>query len=99
MLNREDSRRLAQLERQLQQDDPEFCARMTAGRPARPRVSLSLVSAAVVIWTVALMFGVVGWWIAASVAAIGASLIVAMIAYRCRPQPSIGGPGPLPRAW
>jgi hypothetical protein len=92
MLSKEDSRRLAQLERQLRRDDPEFCARMTSGRPAHRRVPLALVLVAVVIWTAALVLGVVGWWIAAALAAAAATVIVVAIAYRCRP----GGLGTLP---
>ena len=79
MLSREDSRRLAQLERQLRRDDPEFCARMTSGRlePARRRrPSLSLLLTAAVIWVAALILGVLGWWIAASAAAFFATLVV-----------------------
>jgi len=80
MLSREDSRRLAQLERQLRRDDPEFCARMTSGRlepVQRGKPSLSLVLTAVVIWTAALILGVLGWWIAAAAAAFFATLVVA----------------------
>jgi Flp pilus assembly protein TadB len=99
MLRKEDSRRLAQLERQLWRDDPEFCARMTVGRPARKRMSLILIIAAVVIWTVALVLGVVGWWIAAAVAAACATAAVVAIAYRIRPGRRTDSSGPLPPAW
>ncbi|MFL6115753.1 MAG: DUF3040 domain-containing protein, partial [Catenulispora sp.] len=58
MLSKEDNRRLAQMERQLRRDDPEFCARMQAGRPERKRVPLLLVLAAAVIWATALVLGV-----------------------------------------
>jgi uncharacterized membrane protein YphA (DoxX/SURF4 family) len=100
MLNKEDSRRLAQLERHLWRDDPEFCSRMSAGDPAPRRAPLALVFVALVIWTAALVLGVVGWWIAAAVAAVCATVVVVVIAYRCRP----GGrrstpPTPLPPAW
>ena len=45
MLSKEDSRRLAQLERQLRRDDPEFCARMAGGhRPARITARLASAS-------------------------------------------------------
>jgi hypothetical protein len=99
MLRKEDSRRLAQLERQLRRDDPDFCARMTAGRPARPRVPLTLVFVAVVVWTAALVLGVLGWWIAAAAAALCATLTVVLIAYRTRPGRRMTGPGSLPPAW
>jgi len=42
MLSKEDNRRLAQLERQLLRDDPEFCARM---QPDRPVVAVGTVLA------------------------------------------------------
>ena len=79
MLSREDSRRLAQLERQLRREDPEFCARMTSGqleppRPKRPPVSLILT--AVVIWIAAITLGVLGWWIASAAAAVFATTVV-----------------------
>lgn len=88
MLSREDSRRLAQLERQLRRDDPEFCARMTSGRlepPRRKRPSLSLILTAVVIWTAALILGVLGWWIAAAAAAFLATLVIAAALLRRPP--------------
>ncbi len=72
MLSKEDSRRLAQLERQLRRDDPDFCARMGGGNfsvptPRRP-LALFLVAAAIA--AVAIVLGVVGWWIAAAVVAV-----------------------------
>jgi len=92
MLNKEDSRRLAQLERQLRRDDPEFCARMTAGRSPRRRVSLPLVFVAVAVWITALVLGVAGWWIAAAVAAVCATAIVVTIGYRARATRRTTGP-------
>ena len=100
MLSKEDNRRLAQLERQLLRDDPDFCARMQPGRPIRRRVPLVLVVAAAAVWAVALILGVIGWWVAAAVAAAWAMVIVIVLALRTR-----GGrhrdPGPeiLPPAW
>jgi len=99
MLSKEDSRRLAQLERQLRRDDPDFCARMAAGRPGRKPVPLALVFVAVVVWTAALILGVLGWWIAAAVAALCATSTVVAIAYRARPGRPTADPGPLPPAW
>ena len=103
MLSKEDSRRLAQLERQLRRDDPEFCERMAGGAQQRRRLPVSLVLTAVVIWVAALVLAVAGWWIAAGVAALWATVVVGAVAYRCRlprhgrHRPS--GPEPLPPAW
>ena len=79
MLSREDSRRLAQMERQMLRDDPEFCARMTGGTPEIPRrrrLPMSLILTAVVAWVSALVLGILGWWIAAAVAALCATALV-----------------------
>jgi|tagenome__1003787_1003787.scaffolds.fasta_scaffold20539413_2 hypothetical protein len=96
MLSKEDSRRLAQMERQLRRDDPEFCARMSGGqldsppisvgkdRPARRRLPVSLILTALVIWLTALTLGIVGWWIAAAIAAFCATVLIAAVAYRFR---------------
>jgi hypothetical protein len=99
MLSKEDSRRLAQLERQLRRDDPEFCARMAASRPARRRIPLALVFLAVVIWTAALILGVLGWWIAAGAAALCATITVVVTAFRASPKRRSIDPGPLPPVW
>ncbi|MET8148315.1 DUF3040 domain-containing protein [Actinoplanes sp. NPDC049668] len=97
MLSKEDSRRLAQLERQLRRDDPDFCARMRGHAPARRRVPTSLVLAACVVWAAVLALGVLGWWGAAAVAAVWGAVLLAALTYRCRPsRPSPGG---LPPAW
>ncbi|WP_250028754.1 DUF3040 domain-containing protein [Paractinoplanes maris] len=88
MLSREDNRRLAQLERQLRRDDPEFCARMTSGRlePPRPkRPSWSLLLTAVTIWIAALILGVLGWWVAAAAAAFFATVVIAAAVLRRPP--------------
>ena len=85
MLSREDSRRLAQMERQLWHEDPEFCIRMEAGQPdpaPRKRPPLSLILTAAVIWIAALILGVVGWWAASIAAALCATAVVAVLAYR-----------------
>jgi DUF3040 family protein len=99
MLRKEDSRRLAQLERQLWRDDPEFCARMTAGHPSRRHVSLTLIFAAMAIWTAALVLGVVGLWIPAAGTAVCATAVVVAVAYRSRPSRRHEPPGPMPPAW
>lgn len=92
MLSREDSRRLAQMERQLRRDDPDFCARMEGGQVEDPvrrrRVPLSLVLTAVVIWIAAVVLGVVGWWIAAVIAALWASVVVAALVVHAHHRPS-----------
>ena len=93
MLSREDNRRLAQMERQLRRDDPEFCSRMEGGQPEAPdrprRISLSLILTAVVIWIAAIVLAVVGWWIATAVAALCATVVVTALIYRAhRPRPS-----------
>jgi DUF3040 family protein len=103
MLSKEDSRRLAQLERQLRRDDPEFCARMAGGAPQQRRIPMSLVLSAVVIWVAALVLAVAGWWIAAGIAALWATVVGGAVAYRMR-RPGPGrhrptGPEPLPPAW
>ncbi len=85
MLSREDSRRLAQMERQLWHEDPEYCIRMEAGQPdpaPRKRPPLSLILTAAVIWITALILGVVGWWAASVAAALCATGVVAVLAYR-----------------
>lgn len=83
MLSREDSRRLAQLERQLLRDDPEFCARMSDGHtPAGRRLPISMILTAVVAWVAAIILAVVGWWIAAIAAALCATALAATAARR-----------------
>jgi len=88
MLSREDNRRLAQLERQLRIEDPDFCARMEGGRPSNPsrsrRFQISLILTAAVIWTAAIVLGVVGWYLAAGAAAVGAGVVVAALVVRAR---------------
>jgi hypothetical protein len=99
MLSKEDSRRLAQLERQLRRDDPDFCARMRGDLPTRRRSPLSLVLTAIVIWSAALVLAVFGWWGAAAVAAVWGTVIVAALAYRSRPGRDSTDPGMLPPTW
>jgi hypothetical protein len=100
MLSKEDNRRLAQLERQLLREDPEFCARMQPGRPLRKRIPLSLILAAAVVWAAALVLGVLGWWIAAGVAAAWAMVIVIALTIRSRPgRHRNSSPELLPPTW
>jgi len=85
MLSREDIRRLAQLERQLLRDDPEFCARMTAGHTQahrRKRPPITLILTAVVGWIAAIVLGVLGWWIAAAAVAVCGAAVAAVTVYR-----------------
>lgn len=86
MLSREDSRRLAEMERQLLNDDPEFCARMSGGGTQLPRhrrrLPISLIFTVTVIWIVALILGVLGWWPAAAVAALCGATVAAATIHR-----------------
>src|SRR5512138_1133454 len=86
MLSREDNQRLAELERQLTREDPEFCARMTDGlaRPAPRRglrrgPVLSLLLTALVISAAAITLAVLGWWIAAVIAAVLATGVASVL--------------------
>ena len=101
MLSKEDSRRLAQLERQLRRDDPEFCARMAGGAAGRRRLPLSAILAAVVIWAGALVLAVLGWWIPAAMAGLWATVIICALAYRWRPgtRRRPADPDPSPPTW
>ena len=73
MLSREDSRRLAQLERQLRHDDPEFCARMEGtelpDRPHAKRLSLALILVAVAATVAAIVLCTLAQWIPAAATA------------------------------
>ena len=89
MLSREDNQRLAELERQLRREDPEFCARMTGGlaRPAPRRgprrgPALSLLLTAVVIWAAAITLAVLGWWIAAAIAAVFGTAVASVLTFQ-----------------
>lgn len=85
MLSREDSRRLAQLERQLLRDDPEFCARMAGGQPQAPpsrHAPLTLILATTILWPAAILFGVLTWWIPAVLTALTATAAAAALTYR-----------------
>lgn len=84
MLSREDNRRLAQLERQLLEDDPEFCARFTVDESPplrRKRVPLSLILTTIVVWTCAILLAVFMWWIAAAATAFCGIVVVAVMVY------------------
>ena len=85
MLSREDNRRLAELERRVRQDDPEFYARMTAAGPRHRRVPLPLVILAAVVWVATLVCAVAGWWLAATITATCATLTVVVLVYRMLP--------------
>lgn len=87
MLNKEDTRRLAALERRLRRDDPDFCARMGGGNfsvsaTGRPPLPLFVVSAVITIAAVAL--GVAGWWIATGIAAAWAAITLGTAVHRLR---------------
>jgi hypothetical protein len=99
MLSKEDSRRLAQLERQLWREDPDFCVRISGGHSHRRRLPVSLVLAAAVIWVAALIFAVTGWWIPAGTAAVCAAVIlIGAVATRPRPTRRLDPPSP-PPSW
>jgi hypothetical protein len=85
MLSGEDSRRLAQLERQLRRDDPDFCARMEAGcAPPARRPPMWKVAAVTAIWILALILGVTGWWVTAAVAGVWAAVVVGTLVLKRR---------------
>jgi hypothetical protein len=89
MLSKEDTRRLAQLERQLRRDDPDFAARMGGGNfsvspTGRPPLPLFILAA--VITVTAVVLGVVGWWIATSIVATWAVITFSTAVYRLRRQ-------------
>jgi hypothetical protein len=81
MLSREDNRRLAQLERQVRRADPEFYDRMTSESSRRRRRPLLLAVMACVIWPGAVVLCIFGRWIPAAIAAVGATVLVALLAY------------------
>ena len=99
MLSKEDSRRLAQLERQLRREDPDFCARMRGDRPERRRSPIALIMTALVIWTATIILAVVGWWGAAAVAAVWGTVVVAALGYRYRPDRGSTDPDIFPHTW
>jgi CHASE2 domain-containing sensor protein len=75
-----------------------------AGNDAeRKRVPLSVVLAAVVIWTAALVLAVAGWWIPAAIAGLWATVIISALALRWRPgrhrRPTDPDSSSLPPAW
>ena len=86
MLSKEDSRRLAQLERQLRRDDPDFCARMGGGNFSvpTPRPPLALFVVAAVIAVAAIVLGAAGWWIAAVLVASWGVVTAIVAGYRFR---------------
>ena len=87
MLSKEDSRRLAQLERQLQRDDPDFCTRMGGGNfsvSTPSRSPLPLLITAAVIAVAAVLLGLAGWWIAASVVSVWSVGTATAAAFRMR---------------
>jgi CHASE2 domain-containing sensor protein len=86
MLSREDSRRLALLERQLREEDPEFCARMegaqSTGPARRKRFPLTLILTAAVILIAGVVLGILRWWIPAAVCGFCAIVVVAVMLVR-----------------
>jgi fatty acid desaturase len=88
MLSREDSRRLAELERQLRHDDPEFCARIEGAQPLVPsrrkRFPITLILTAAVLWTAAITLGVLTWWSPAALTAACATTVSTAVILRAR---------------
>ncbi|MEV0896496.1 DUF3040 domain-containing protein [Actinoplanes sp. NPDC049802] len=89
MLSKEDSRRLAQLERQLRREDPDFCARMGGGNfsvspTGRPPFPLFLLATLIAVAAVVLV--AVGWWIAASIVTAWAVITASAAVHRLRKQ-------------
>jgi hypothetical protein len=82
MLSSEDSRRLAQLERQVRRDDPDFYDRMTGDERRHGRRPLLLIVLAAVIWPTAILLGIFSLWIPAAIAAFCATVLVAVVTYR-----------------
>jgi fatty acid desaturase len=88
MLSREDSRRLAELERQLRHDDPEFCARIEGARPLvlsrRRRFPITLILTAAVLWIAAITLGILTWWSPAAITAACAVTVSTAVILRAR---------------
>jgi fatty acid desaturase len=89
MLSREDSRRLAELERQLRRDDPEFCARIEGAQPLTPpsrrkRFPITLLVTAAVLWTAAIVLGIFTWWSPAAITAACAVTVSTAVLLRAR---------------
>jgi hypothetical protein len=86
MLSQDERRRLALLEQHVRLDDPAFDARM-AGRdgPCNPPLVSALACA--LIWAVAVMLVVVGWWAVAVVVTVWATVVSAALIYHRRPTP------------
>lgn len=97
MLSAEERRRLDEIERLLQREDPRFVARMRAERRAR-RGWVSPIFYGV-LWLVAPVIGAFVSWAAAVlftmlVAAVGAAVLT-VVAVRRRRRPDAGGWQPL----
>jgi len=93
MLSAEERRRLDEIERLLQLEDPRFVARMRAER--RPRRGWMSPIFYGVLWLVALVIGAFVSWAAAVVftmlvAAVGAA-VLAVLAFRRRRRRGAGG--------
>jgi fatty acid desaturase len=82
MLSQEDRRQLAELERQLRAQDPEFVRRMSAPRPRVLPVVMILVC--VLDWAATAVTAIVGWWAVAAVTGAMAVVCTGTLAYVLR---------------
>ena len=92
MLSKEDSRRLAELERHLRRDDPEFCARLEGAQPLVPprrkRFPITLLLTAAVLWATAITLGILTWWSPAAITAACATTVSTAVLLRARRVPT-----------
>jgi Flp pilus assembly protein TadB len=82
MLSQDDRRHLAELERRLRAEDPEFVARMSGRRPRPKPIAMIVVCA--LVWLVVAVAAFAGWWPAASVLAGMAVLSTGALGYAAR---------------
>ena len=71
MLSQDDRRQLAELERRLRAEDPDFVARMTGRRRPR-RTPVLMIVLCVTVWLAMLGSAIAGWWPATSIIAAAA---------------------------
>jgi Flp pilus assembly protein TadB len=86
MLSQDERRQLALLEQQVRQEDPAFEARM-AGRDEPRQPPLVSTLACALIWAVAAVLVLVGWWAVAIVVGVWATVVSAAVTYHRRTAP------------